>query len=68
MKIRFLSSIIASGQHRDEGSIAEIEDREASSLIAQGLALCAATTPAIETAEAAPAAEKAARTGKQKSK
>jgi hypothetical protein len=50
MKIKFLRNVAVYSQHREQGSVHEIEDRDAVQLITGGSAIPAA--PEIETAVA----------------
>lgn len=54
MKIKFLRSVIADGEHQEAGSTAEIKDAEAIMLIRDGSAVEAGDKekPTKETAEA----------------
>jgi hypothetical protein len=60
MKIRPVSDMLIRGEHCPRGVAVEVIDAEARSLISQGLAV-RDTVPAVETADAKPAAETSAR-------
>jgi hypothetical protein len=58
MKLKFLRNVAVYSQHREQGSVHEIDDRDAEQLITDGAAIPAA--PEIETATAKPAAKETA--------
>jgi hypothetical protein len=58
-KLKFIRDVAVGGIHREQGSVHDIEDRDAAILIADGAAILAAEP--IEKATAKPAKETAAR-------
>jgi hypothetical protein len=58
MKIKFLRNVAVYSQHRELGSVHEVEDREAEQLITDGAAIPAAAE--IETATAKPGTKETA--------